>query len=31
MTISKSKREFEDFFERKYGDNSQLVMDFDEK
>jgi hypothetical protein len=31
MEISKSKREFEDFFERKYGDNTQLELEFEEK
>ncbi|MCG8713961.1 hypothetical protein G1L01_13805 [Tenacibaculum finnmarkense] len=31
MEISKNKKEFEDFFERKYGDNSQLELEFGEQ
>lgn len=31
MEVSKTKREFEDLFERKYGDNSQLELGFDEQ
>jgi hypothetical protein len=31
MEVSKTKREFEDLFERKYGDNPQLELGFDEQ